>query len=392
MKLLEKMVNVGFLALLGLFLLAGLGRTLFWPKELNDYENRKANQMPKPEVETVLNAGFQAGAEDALSDQALLAQTFKRLYNEGSSRFLFGMVEGFLRENPERYIALRDAVVFGGDYLVYRPYDLAASTEKLDAKAEGLNALMDRCPELDFYVYYVEMDSDLNLETGEKAGLFEYLQAGLSLPPDRLGRFEISSFSRYRDCFYRTDHHWNHRGSYQGYVQLGALLGVEEPLMEPAEELTLPYRLSGSKAAASGIKGVFTEDFQAYRFAFPEMEIHINGQPAEDYGQQEAFFAGTADRASYAAFYGGDPGEIVFDTGREDRKNLLVIGESYDNAVLKLLACHFHKTYSVDLRNYEHDMGHTFAFSRYVQDNAVDMVLFVGSGSFFTMPEFLPEG
>ncbi|MDE6838222.1 MAG: hypothetical protein K2P33_07465, partial [Acutalibacter sp.] len=242
MKLLEKMVNVGFLALLGLFLLAGLGRTLFWPKELNDYENRKANQMPKPEVETVLNAGFQAGAEDALSDQALLAQTFKRLYNEGSSRFLFGMVEGFLRENPERYIALRDAVVFGGDYLVYRPYDLAASTEKLDAKAEGLNALMDRCPELDFYVYYVEKDSDLNLETGEKAGLFEYLQAGLSLPPDRLGRFEISSFSRYRDCFYRTDHHWNHRGSYQGYVQLGALLGVEEPLMEPAEELTLPYR------------------------------------------------------------------------------------------------------------------------------------------------------
>lgn len=391
LKLMEKLINLGFLAVLALFLLAGLGKTVFRPKEINDYENRKANQLHRPTVETVLDGKFQSSVEDALSDQVLLAQTFKRLYNEGSSQFLFGIMDDFLQQNPARYIMLGDAVFFGGDYLVYYPYDLESSKEKLDAKIKGLNALTASHPELDFYAYYVEKDSDVNLETWEKAGLFEYLREGLNLPQGHLGRFEVESFHKFKDWFYRTDHHWNHKGSYLGYTQLAELLGVDEPPLEPEEERTLPYLLSGSKAASFGAKGIFTEEFTAYRFRFPEMDIQINGQKAEDYGQQDAYFAGTPDSVSYGAFYGGDWGEILFDTGRTDRKNILVIGESYDNAVLKLLACHFHKTYSVDLRNYPHDMGRAFSLSEYVKRNEIDTVLFIGSGSFFTAPEFLPE-
>lgn len=66
------------------------------------------------------------------------------------------------------------------------------------------------------------------------------------------------------------------------------------------------------------------------------MTVTRNGEPAGDYGRQDAVPGELA--LSYGAFYGGDDGEIIFDTGRTDRGNLLVIGESYDNAILKLLA------------------------------------------------------
>lgn len=391
MKHLEKIVNIGFLAVLALFFLGGLGRTLFMPREDNEYENRQAYRLKRPTVETVLNSEFQKGVEDALSDQVLLSQTFKRMYNDGSSGYLLGLTEGFLLRHPERYIRLRDALIFGSEYLVYLPYDLEGFAEGLDANKNGLNALTARWPELDFYAYYVEKDSDVNMETGEKSGIFEYFHEGLQLPEGHFGRLEVSGFSEYKDLFYHTDHHWNYRGSYKGYTQLAEMLGVDEPLMEPEQELALPYRLSGSKAAGSGFSGVFSEDFSAYRFDFPKMDITVNDRPAGDYGRQEEFFAGSPGKVTYGAFYGGDSGEIVFDTGRRDRGNILVIGESYDNAVLKLLACHFNRTFSIDLRNYGHDLGQPFEFDRYVKEHQVDLVLFVGSGSFFAGQDFLPE-
>lgn len=70
---------------------------------------------------------------------------------------------------------------------------------------------------------------------------------------------------------------------------------------------------------------------------------------------------------------------------------MLVIGESYDNAILKLLASHFNKTYSIDLRNYERTFGAKFQFSEYVKDSQIDKVLLIGNIDYFTMSEFMLE-
>ena len=77
-------------------------------------------------------------------------------------------------------------------------------------------------PELDFYVYYIEKDTDINFETGEKIPACDYLYDRLE--PGRLGRFAVDSFDRFSTWFYRTDHHWNLDGSYRGYTQLLELL------------------------------------------------------------------------------------------------------------------------------------------------------------------------
>lgn len=65
-----------------------------------------------------------------------------------------------------------------------------------------------------------------------------------------------------------------------------------------------------------------------------------------------------------------------------------MIGESYDNAVLKLLASHFNNTYSIDLRYYEAYMGQSFSLSEYLREHEIDKVLLIGNIDYYLMTEF----
>ena len=112
-----------------------------------------------------------------------------------------------------------------------------------------------------------------------------------------------------------------------------------------------------------------------YSFDFPPMEIQVD-RVESDYGMQDELLRGELGWVSYGGVYGGDNGEVIFDT-------------SYDNAILKLLASHFSKTYSIDLRNYEHTFGEKFDFDSYVREHDISKVLFIGDISFYTMSEFM---
>lgn len=393
MKPTVKRLNAGFVLALLAFFLLGLGKAVLRPKEVNTYENRGAHQLEAPALSTVLDGSFQDSVEDALSDQVPLAQVMKKIYNEGGSRLVLGAMSGFLETKPPYYVSLLGTKLFAGDYLVYDTYTMERVAENLGKKADNLNAQFAAHPELDFYAYYIEKDTDVNLETGEKPGIYEALAQKLELPEDHAARFQVDGFEDFGRDFFRTDHHWNQVGSYRGYREVLNLLGVSDAPLAPLGEETVAEDFSGSKAGSAGMRGVFTEGFAAYRFDFPEMEITVNGEPAGDYGNQEAYLNGTAaEPLSYGNFYGGDFGEVIFDTGREDRENLLVVGESFDNAILKLLASHFGRTYSVDLRNYEQAMGSAFAFSPYVEQNQIGTVLLIGNCDYYTMPEFMLEG
>lgn len=126
-------------------------------------------------------------------------------------------------------------------------------------------------------------------------------------------------------------------------------------------------------------------------FAFPKMSVTIAGEPADDYGRQDAALSGQLTDASYGGVYGWDNGEVILDTGTTGRGNLLMLGESYDNAILKLMASHFDRVYSVDLRSYEQDMGKPFRLAEYLREHRITKVLLIGSTPFFTSDDFMVE-
>lgn len=392
-----KKIHILFVCVVMAILAAGLARTLLFPEEVNTYENRYAGQMPAFSAESYLDGSFQDEVDAALMDQIPLAQTMKALYHRATAGFLKGTLdkaETLAGISENQYVDFNGLRLFGDDYITYWPRSVASVQTELDAKCQSLNGTFARHPDLDFYVYYIEKDTDLDFETREKTGLSQYLLEHLNLPQDHMGVYAIDSFQEFSSAFYKTDAHWNHQGSYRGYCQLAQLLGIGEELLAPAgEAVKISSEFSGKKAAAVAGEGVLTEDFYGYPYAFPAMTVTINGAPAEDYGSQEAYLAGEASEpVSYGGYYGGDNGETILSTGAQGRGSILVIGESFDNAVLKLLASHYDTLYSVDLRYYEHSMGTPFDFSAYVQAHSITKVLLIGNIDFYIQDTFDLEG
>lgn len=379
-----------FIGIIFLFLLLGLGRTLFFPTDINDYENRYAEKIEVPSLKAISSGLFQESIEKALADQIPYALSAKQLYNTSTTAYLDSILSPLLKSQNGSYIPYNGLYLFGEDQIVFPMMDLKEITPALNSKIKSLNRTFKNHPETEFFVYYIEKDTDINFETEKKLGAREYLFDRLRLPQDHFGSYEINSYSDFRANFYMTDHHWNNRGSYTAYRDLLSLLQIsDEPLY--SEEEILLGTFSGAKAATVGATNL-SEDFCAYRFRFPTMRVSIDGNPVADYGQEDIFYSeGYFDELSYGAFYGSDNGEVVLSTGNTEKENILLIGDSFDNAIIKLLATHYNCTYAVDLRNYEHFNGKPFDFSSYIEENEIDKVLIIGNVDYFIMDTFDPE-
>lgn len=383
----KKITNILFVFAIAAFLLLGLALTIFFPKDINYYENRYCEKLIAPTTASFTDQTFQDSMENALTDQIPKAQGLKKIYNELSSTYIGTLLKPIMGNHDQTYVPYQGVMMFGGQY-VNSPIVLDEVKATLDARAENYNTVMAANPDPEYYFYYIERDNDTNFETGEKTDCDDYLYARLNLEESHKQTFVIDNFEQYRSYFYKTDHHWNHIGSYKAYGEILNLLGVDSAPVEITGEHLLTEEFIGSKASTAG-SSMLKEPFSVYSFDFPAMEITSNGEPITDYGTREAIIAGeTMPEISYGAVYGNDDGETVFDTGNPELENLLIIGESFDNAILKLLASHFGRTHAIDLRHYERIFGQPFDLGAYAEANGIHKVLFVGSSSFYLTDTF----
>lgn len=391
----QKKYNIVVDSFLCIFIFAIIGisliKTIFFPKNVNEYENRKANRILKFSFQNFYDSNFQNSMESALADQILFTTTMKKNYNLTAHSIINKFYEN-LEKNllKGKYINLNGIYRIGGtDNLVYKPYKLNNYNE-LNKKIDNLNTIIKSHPELKFYLYYIEKDTDINFETNEKLGASEYITQRINETNIISGIYKINDFEEFKRNFYKTDHHWNYDGSYKAYKEILAMILPGEKCIEPSGTLELKSRLIGSKAYASGLNDMFSEEFIANLFEIPSHRTLINGKDGE-YGNEEKYRENLEMQISYAMFYGDDNGEVEFDFYNPDRENLLIIGESYDNAIIKLLASHFNKTYDIDLRSYEQDTGEKFKFDEYVKQKSIDKVLFIGNIDYYMLDTFLVE-
>ena len=306
-----------------------------------------------------------------------------------NSAFLKSMIKTTVTKENLKYVKLGEGNLFG-ENLVWNPSVFEWHEGLIVERANLYNELMKKHPELEFYLYYIEKDTDINFETGEKMGAFECLRDNLIFDEDKIARFEVKGFEDYKTNFFKTDHHWNHEGAYVAYNDLLKLFKIEDEPIKAKGKVKIADNFSGSKA--TGEAAGYTEEFWAYKYDFPKMKVTLTGVDAPDYGFRDEYNRGERDteNLSYTDYYGYDEADIVLDTQNVERDNLLIIGESYDNAVLKLIASHFNRTHCVDLRGYIYTYG-SFSLSDYVKKNDIDKVLFMGNLDYIILDTFIVE-
>lgn len=388
----KKIMHLTFVLGIFLVLLLSMVRAAFFPKDINYYENRQAEKLAPVTVENYLSGALQDNMENALADQALLAQSVKKTYNSALSSYMHFATSRLAQANPDRYIKIGGHYLYGGDHLMNSKRDVASVREKLDVRIAEHNRLFARHPEIDFYLYYVENDMDMHFESGERSGTYEYIASKTALPQTHIDRFGIESYEEFDRYFYKTDHHWNAAGSYRAYQEVvELLLSKEEAFLQPLESAVISTQFGGSKTMGKET-AKFKEPFEVYRFAFPQTTVWGNNMPAPGYGNQEAFLDGTATSPlTYATFYGDDWGAVTLDANQPEKENLLIISESHDNAILRLLSGHFNRTISIDLRNYNAYLGTDFSIEECIENYDIDKVLLLGYVDYFIMDEFSLE-
>lgn len=350
-----------------------LVKTAFFPKEINSYENRPANKLPQITAQSVLDGKYQDSVDKALSDQVFFSESMKSAYNTAESALIKFLTSPFKKAQRGKYMKFGPMQLFDGDYFCAFPYSVTDEKlgflPKADAKTENINELVKENPDLKFYGYYVEKDIDISLDTNQKTGNFDVIKSKLNI--ENFEKFSVNTAEDYKNYFYKTDHHWNKDGSYKAYTELLSLVGVSEAPLAPKETKTLTNKFSGAYAKGKGISG-YNEKLEVNIFDYAPKEIYINGEKAEKYGHSDEDF-------TYGGWYGLDKGEIVFKNNAPEKENILIIGDSYDNAVIELMSAHFNNLHSVDIR-----YNQNFDFNSYVLQNEIDKVLFIGCLDFYT--------
>lgn len=260
--------------------------------------------------------------------------------------------------------------------------------EAVITQAESFNKVLSAYPNVETYVYMVTSSRTMDFDhMEEEPKVFTLIRD--NYPNSTVDRLKIDSIETYCDYFFTTDQHWRFKGSYQGYKDIiRMLLGEDEPLLEPVETVEFDTKFNGALNKKISRK-TSQEKFVAYRFEFPEMQIKINGKRKKTYGKQDTYFQGKYNKKDaftnhYSEFYGGDEGLIEFDTGNEDKPNIIIFSNSFSNAVNMLIASHFHHTYVIDMRHYGDDMKSKLNLTKSISNWDVQKVMLLGDGSFFS--------
>ncbi len=381
-----KIINIVFFVSFLLIITIGFIKSFVFPVDINYAENRTANKMPSFTFSSFLDKSYQDKYEDALADQIPLSSKMKKF--EKTAELIAKLA--FFQMDANEYHWINSNLLYKDGYLIYAARDFSKIKEQLDHKIHNLNQVVEQKSDFKAYLYYIEKDTDMDFESGSRLNAYEYITNRLNRKFSTK-KFRIDSFDEFKNYFYKTDHHWNHKGSYRAYKEIVEWMDVGKPILN-SDEISLQSIMSGSKAAGIGGTSLFKEQLFAYRFDMPRHDIFLNGKREERYGNYIDYFENKKAIGSYSDFYGGDTGLIEFDYHQDKKDNLLIIGESYDNAINELLASHFNHTYNVDLRNYERENGKVFNFFQFIEEHEIDRVLLIGNIDYYVLEEFELKG
>lgn len=163
--------------------------------------------------------------------------------------------------------------------------------------------------------------------------------------------------------FYRTDHHWTSAGAWHGYAALMEAMG------EPSEPLGTPETVAddfyGTLYSSSGVHWLAPDTIE--RYVSGEGVTVENFEKGETHGLYVDSFLEEKDK--YASFLGGNtPLYIIRNPEAASEEKLLVVRDSYSDAMAPFLSQYFAEIHLVDLRYYRTSVA------EYARENGMDRI------------------
>lgn len=358
--------------------------TLLLPKAASSYyENRSLAEVPAFTWEGFLSGEYFTDWETWFTDHVALRSYLMK-------------VQTFLQVHVLHQPVVSDVVTDSDVLLGYHGYgswDMSYAEDSAAEAAEEPGAWQALAETWGGQVYYLGLPEQYSyfqdhypdyLE--DRSWVYPPIEEAMKGTLDEVGIPFVSMYTRWRqeDCpkayYFATDHHYTIYGALsacQAALETANEvqgLGLYVPQEEDLTFTTLPNPFLGSRN-----RKLFGLEDKGDVLTVAEYKADIpftrsdNGEASE--AALLALPATAEETATYNVFMGGDIGETVVDTHREDLPTAVVIGESFTNALETLLYASFDEVHSMDPRHFTGDI------SQYLADLQPEVVLIVRDNS-----------
>lgn len=180
--------------------------------------------------------------------------------------------------------------------------------------------------------------------------------------------------------YYRTDHHWTALGAYYAYT---AYVGEENAApLEDMEEYRLPgflgtmYKFTSMIPQNSAL-AENPDEIIYYRQPDAEAYAYSGGEMDDPKPMSVILSPEESDpEFKYSVFLGGDHALVKITTSAAGGKSVLVVKDSYANALIPYLVNNYAVIYIADPRYLGSD-DKPFSITKFIADNNVGELLFV---------------
>lgn len=360
-------INLGFVICFVFILFCGFITIIIPPKEKSTLENRNLNKIEVFNIRTFSTGVFQQNLENALADQVMFSRNIKYYSNKYLNYVDYKKINKKICKN--KYVRVKNNYYTFDcdDAMIEGTLDLSDKLEIIKSRIDYLNKInSDKV-----YYYVIDRSYAYDFEKGKLViDGYNIIKNNINkIDSNHVKRLNIRDYDDYRKYFYKSDHHWNYKGSYKGYSDIIKMLEGNVELLKPVSIMEIKNKFNGSISKNTAVYNIY-DKFKYYKFDFDNYDVYINGTKSYYGGYDKFINDNTKYLNYYGAVYGGDYGEVVFDFKRPNKDNLMIIATSYSNPINVMLASHYNKTYVYDLRYYNN-----FDYNTIVKNNKIGKVL-----------------
>ena len=182
-----------------------------------------------------------------------------------------------------------------------------------------------------------------------------------------------------QEIFYRTDHHWTTLGAYYGYTAVMEALGRGDEIrdMDSYEVETVSDSFNGTLYSTSGVHWLQPDEMQ-YWVGEDGLTVTSwrSGKPQTAELYDRSYLAA---KDKYSSFQGGNQPLCVI-TNEAGQGKILLVRDSYSDALAPFLAQEFEEVHLLDLRYYRAGVA------AYAEENGIEDIVVL-----YSVPNFITD-
>lgn len=252
----------------------------------------------------------------------------------------------------------------------------AANKKQITGYADAINRLADKLPNTK--VYCMLVPTSIEFYGPEEYHSANHSQEyGIQLAYDQMSDKVtcVDAYSKIKAhindyLYFRTDHHWTARGAYYGYQALGEVAGFSTKPLDSYKN----GKIDGFVGTMYGYTNadVLKQNPDYVEYFWPQTEAsgqYYSSAAMTDGRDLRIITTEVSNSNKYLAFIQGDNPLVKISTQNKNGRSILVIKESYGNALVPFLVDSYENVYVVDPRKIDMNLA------EFVSTNAIQEVL-----------------